>query len=184
MRRILKALAGTGAALLILLAGTVRAQTQGPAAAAPPPPPCTTREHGQFDFWLGTWNAHFVNNNDAVTGVNRITRILAGCVISENFDGAPGSPLKGLSYSVYDRNSGRWKQTWVDNSGAYLDFTGGWEGDRMVLSRSATRQGKTFLQRMVWFDIKPDVFAWHWERSDDEGKTWQINWKIEYRRLP
>lgn len=24
-------------------------------------------------------------------------------------------------------------QTWVDNTGAYLDFVGGWLGDRMVL---------------------------------------------------
>lgn len=165
--------------LMLALHAPVHALAQ---AATAPPPPCRTPEARQFDFWLGSWTARFQNNGKAVTGSNTVSTLFDGCVIVEQFDGAPGSPLKGLSHSVYDANAGRWKQTWVDNAGGYLDFVGGWEGDRMVLTREAERNGKRFLQRMVWFDIRPRAFNWHWERSDDGGKTWQVNWRIEYER--
>jgi len=26
------------------------------------------------------------------------------------------------------------------------------------------------------------VFDWNWERSDDGGATWQVNWNIHYTR--
>lgn len=163
---------------ILLLGATLEVAAQG----APVAKPCATPEARQFDFWLGSWTARFMNNNQSVTGSNTVSALYDGCVIAEQFDGAPGSPLKGLSHSVYDVYAKRWKQTWVDNSGSYLDFTGGWEGDRMILTREAERNGKRFLQRMVWFDIRADAFNWHWERSDDGGKTWAVNWRIEYQR--
>jgi hypothetical protein len=132
---------------------------------------------------VGAWTGRFADaSGKMVNGSNTVSTLYDGCVIVEQFDGAPGSPLKGMSHSVYDANARRWKQTWVDNSGGYLDFVGGWEGERMILSREAERNDKRFQQRMVWFDITKDAFNWHWERSDDGGKTWKVNWRIEYRR--
>jgi hypothetical protein len=162
----------------VCVIGTVAAQT-------PPPPakPCSAPEARQFDFWLGSWTARFADaSGKRVSGGNTVSTVYDGCVIVEQFDGAPGSPLKGMSHSVYDANAKRWKQTWVDNGGGYLDFTGGWESDRMILTREAERNGQRFQQRMVWFDITKDAFNWHWERSDDGGKTWKTNWRIEYQR--
>ncbi|MBL8515371.1 MAG: hypothetical protein JNM76_00265 [Betaproteobacteria bacterium] len=151
--------------------------------ASPPPKPCTAPEARQFDFWLGDWTARFAGGDGkTVTGRNTVGTLYDGCVIVEQFDGAPGSPLKGMSHSVYDGNAKRWKQTWVDNSGGYLDFIGGWEGDRMILTRETERNGQRFQQRMVWFDISREAFNWHWERSDDGGKTWKVNWRIAYQR--
>jgi len=96
--------------------------------------------------------------------------------------GAPGTPLKGRSVSMYDRASGRWKQTWVDNSGDYLDFTGGLEDGRMVFAREAQRDGKPFRQRMVFEGVKRESLRWLWQRSDDGGRTWKTLWEIAYRR--
>lgn len=157
-------------------------QTQTP-AAAPAAAQCGSAESRQFDFWVGQWEARSVANGKEAISRNTVTKILGSCVIFENFQGAPGSPLNGISHSVYDRQAGKWKQTWVDNNASYLDFVGEFKDGRMVLVRSASKDGKSFLQRMVWFDIKPDQFTWHWERSDDGGKTWQVNWKIDYRRV-
>lgn len=159
-------------------------QPVSPAAPASVPltKPCGQSEARQFNFWLGHWTGRFSSNGKPVTSSNHVTAIYDGCVIAEQFDGAPGSPLKGMSHSVFDANTRRWKQTWVDNSGAYLDFTGGWEADRMILTREVERNGQKFQQRMVWFDIRPDAFNWHWERSDDGGKTWRVNWRVEYQR--
>lgn len=130
----------------------------------------------QFDFWLGSWDVSW----EGGSGTNTISKILDGRVIQEQFE-AP--QLRGLSVSVFNERSGRWHQTWVDNSGGYLDFVGGMEDDgRMILSRQMEQEGHTFQQRMVWYDIAPDSLEWHWERSADAGQSWQLLWHISYQR--
>ena len=135
-------------------------------------------------FWIGDWQLTYTENGKQATGRNRVTKILDGCVGLEEFDGHPGTPLRGRSVSMYDAASGRWKQTWVDNAGAYLDFTGGLEEARMVLSREAKRDGRHFLQRMVFDEVTRASLRWRWQRSDDGGKSWKTQWEIAYRRTP
>lgn len=36
---------------------------------------------------------------------------------------------------------------------------------------------------MVWYNISKNEIDWNWERSDDEGKTWAVKWKIHYTRI-
>jgi hypothetical protein len=137
--------------------------------------PCSAQEAGQFDFWLGQWEGTWGEDG---RGTNRIAKTMGGCVVEEQFD---GGAFKGMSVSVYDERQGCWKQTWVDNAGSYLDFTGGMTGGRMILSRQAEIDGQVVQQRMVWYDIEADRFEWHWERSED-GQSWQVLWHIHYRR--
>lgn len=152
-------------------------------AQAPAPPDCDGPEWKQFDFWLGEWDLSYKAADGKVgKSRNRITRILDGCVVLEEFRGAPGTKLDGHSVSTYDRNAKLWKQTWVDNSASYLDFAGGMAEGRMVLVRDAERQGRKFKQRMVWQDIRPDALKWLWQRSDDGGTTWSTQWEIDYSR--
>jgi len=144
-------------------------------------PPANVREipgAKQFDFWVGEWELTWPNG----AGKNRVSFTLDSAVIMEQFSGEESMALRGMSVSVFDARAGRWKQTWVDNQGGYLDFEGEFSDGRMVLQRSATVQKKPLLQRMVWYNIKPDSLDWSWERSDDNGKTWKTLWPIHYRR--
>jgi hypothetical protein len=141
--------------------------------------PCTQPEASQLDFWIGEWNATW---QDTVHGSNKITKILGGCVILEQFDGNPGMELKGMSVSTWNPRKKQWQQTWVDNSGGYLDFVGGMDGDRMILSREFTYEGKTIMQRMIFENITDDSFDWIWQRSTDKGENWETLWKIDYTR--
>ena len=136
-------------------------------------------EARQFDFWLGEWALTW---GETGQGTNRVTAVLDGRVIQEDFDGTPAIPLKGLSVSTYNSALGKWQQTWVDNSGSYLDFVGEFADGKMVLSREATVQDKPVKQRMVWYNIAEDELDWNWERSDDGGETWQVVWQIHYQR--
>ena len=73
-----------------------------------------------LDFWIGTWHVSWVGGGQ---GTNTIRRILDDRVIEESFDGRDAeSRLIGRSLSVRDSVDGRWRQTWVDSTGAYLDF--------------------------------------------------------------
>lgn len=151
----------------------------------PPPKPCTAPEASQFDFWVGDWEASWpaAQGSPAGTGANHIVKTMGGCVIEEHFDASASSGLVGHSVSVYLPRFGKWKQTWVDNQGAYLDFTGEFQDGQMILARPAvTPKGVRVLQRMVWKNITPSAFDWSWEQSTDDGKTWKVLWPIRYTR--
>ena len=143
-------------------------------------PPCSAEEFSQFDFWIGEWSLTW---SDTLHGSNSITKPFDQCVVMENFDSHPSGQFKGMSVSTYSIQEKKWKQTWVDNSGGYLDFTGGMVADSMILSREAIgKEGNKLLQRMIWYNITDKSFDWDWQRSDDDGKSWKTNWQIAYQR--
>lgn len=142
-----------------------------------------------FDFWLGEWDLTWMDDeNSRGYGTNRIEYILDGKVIREQFEATDGNleGYTGRSWSVFNPSDGEWKQTWVDNQGGYLDFTGEVEdGKRMFIRQGVNRDGKEITQRMVFYDINEDSFTWDWEVSEDGGESWQLQWRIHYtRRMP
>jgi hypothetical protein len=148
------------------------------------PDPCTTAEQKQFDFWIGDWNLTWPGQGAGETGhgTNSIKRILDGCVVQESFSEEGSTPLRGTSVSIFDGTAGKWKQTWVDNQGSYLDFVGELKDGQLILQREATKNGTTIIQRMVWKNITANELDWSWEASQDGGKTWQVKWPIHYKR--
>lgn len=91
-----------------------------------------------YDFWIGEWELTWDDGEGKTgTGANHIYRILEDNVIYENFSASSGKlhGFIGKSYSVWNRYSGEWKQTWVDNQGSYLDFTGSIDGNNIIFRR-------------------------------------------------
>lgn len=147
--------------------------------------PCAATEQQQLQFWVGEWDLSWPGkkSGEVQHGTNSVRRVLDGCVVEENFSGGDAMPLRGKSVSVFDVRSGKWKQTWVDNQGGYLDFTGEFSNQQMILARELTRPGgKKILQRMVFKHIQADEFDWSWESSSDSGTTWNLVWPIHYKR--
>lgn len=145
---------------------------------------CDAPQQKQFEFWVGEWELTWPGEKPGEIGhgTNSIKRILDGCVVQENFSGADSMSLRGTSVSTFDIRSGRWKQTWVDNEGGYLDFVGEFRNGQMILQRETVRDGVKILQRMVWKNISANEMDWSWEDSHDGGKTWRVNWPIHYKR--
>jgi len=162
--------------IALVLAASGAAQAQQPVYG------CDSPESKQLDFWVGEWDLSYLAQGNVVRSRNRVTKILDGCMIFEEFTGPPGSPLVGRSYSTFDRPSKQWKQTWVDNTATYLDFTGAVIDGRMTFSREVQRDGRRSKQRMVFDKVAPDTLKWLWQRSDDDGKAWMTLWEIDYRR--
>jgi len=164
--------------LLLFLAAsyTVQAQTTVPKEPS-----------NWFDFWVGNWELTWESNGVIGKGTNTIERTLNGKVLQENFTATEGA-MKGYvgkSWSVYNKNTNTWHQTWVDNQGAYLDFTGKRNGNRLYFQRSATnpKTDLTTWQRMTFYNIEADRFTWDWEKSTDNGETWELAWRINYVRI-
>ena len=143
--------------------------------------PCSSPEAKQFDFWIGEWDLTWQDKDgNTLTGSNSISKILNSCVIEENFT---GGEFIGKSFSVYNPVKKLWQQTWVDNEGSYLEFAGGFEDGKMILFREiTTKENKKIKQRMIFYNISENQLDWNWEKSTDNGKTWQLAWKIHYTR--
>ncbi len=139
-----------------------------------------------FDFWVGHWNLTWQNKDGSTShGTNDIEKIMDGHVIQEHFkaDDGPLAGFKGMSVTVYNPNFNLWRQTWVDNEGAYLDFTGKFEGEKRIFERSFTNKaGKKIYQRMVFYNIRNNSFDWDWENTTDTTQNWNLRWKIHYER--
>jgi hypothetical protein len=133
-----------------------------------------------LDFWLGSWDLSWAGGGH---GTNTIQRILEGRVIEESFDGRDDeNSLIGRSLSVRSVADDRWRQTWVDSTGAYLDFVAVEAGGRISFQRENRVDGNAVLDRMVWLDVTLDAFRWQWQRSHDQGESWDVLWEIDYRR--
>ena len=137
-------------------------------------------EWSQFDFWLGEWDLQWPGG----AGTNTIESVNSGWAIRENFAAADGTGFTGGSLSVWDPGKRVWNQFWMDSTGAYLSFVGGWEGDQMILTLSNAEDMKNpgRLSRMRWHDISDDALVWTYEGSDDQGATWSTLWEINYTR--
>ena len=134
-----------------------------------------------LDFWLGDWDVSWGRGG----GRNRLTRVVGGRGILERFDGrGPRGRLRGMSLSIRDTDDGRWRQTWIDSSGSYLDFEGVEVDGRIAFEREALEDGQPVRRRMVWTDVSTDALTWRWQASTDGGANWTDAWVIDYRRRP
>jgi hypothetical protein len=166
---------------------------------------CTEPERRHLDFWLGDWdlvvrsrqdpaspaaNAANLANVANVTwvearAVSEVRAVLGGCAIEENFhaDG-PQAPWAGRSFSTYVPSAKVWRQTWVDDSGSYLAFTGGRDADGFALYGEPVGADRKRRMRMVFRAITRDSLMWSWERGTDPATEWTPVMTIGYTRRP
>jgi hypothetical protein len=167
--------------LMFIFAGVLFAQNQQVR-------PCDTPEGKQLDFWLGEWQLTWPaeqwggREGELGHGTNSITKILDDCIIQETFRFEKGG-FNGHSVSMYNPAKKVWQQTWVDNQGGYLVFTGEFKHGRMELRTGVTeKENKKIVSRMVFKNINENSLDWDWQRSTDGGQNWTDVWNIHYER--
>jgi hypothetical protein len=158
---------------IVVLGATAIAQTPQPKAA-----PCSAPEYRQFDFWVGDWNVYV---GDKLAGTNLVHRILDGCVIMENWSGSLGG--RGHSFNVYDSNTGKWEQTWVDNGGSVIHFYGTYADGKMALEgKGFGTKGEPVLSKLTFWNNGDGTVRQLWESSTDDGKTWAVMFDGLYKK--
>jgi hypothetical protein len=154
---------------------------------APSSAPLAEPDLSQFSFWLGSWVViHTDDDGREWEGANVVSLVEGGAAVEERFSlvQPDGELMTGRSYSVPVPGRG-WCQTWVDSSGSYLDFVGGWTGSEMVLSRTGERAGAPVEQRMIFYAIEPASLSWDWQSRAGGGgpdAPWTLDWRLAYRR--
>ena len=143
--------------------------------------PCTATEHHQFDFWIGDWDVR--GSDGRALGTNRITSILDGCALQEEWTSANGK-IRGVSINSFDPEDRRWHQQWVDTSPSRLTISGGLVDGRMVMEQRtpASADGKVQIQRITWTPLDGGRVRQQWEVSTDSGTTWKTAFDGYYSR--
>jgi hypothetical protein len=162
----------------VLLASTAPGHVPGGGSAAQTQA-CATAEYHQFDFFAGDWDAYDAGAPEKVVARNRVTPMLGGCALRENYE-EPGGH-KGESFSTYDAGRHLWHQSWVTNDGQLLLLDGQFDGKRMVLTATETlANGTRRLVRGIWYPDSGGVRETA-DRSTDGGKTWTPWFDIIFR---
>ncbi len=148
--------------------------------------PCSRPEFRQFDFWIGEWEAFGVKG--AKAGDSKISVILDSCVILEEWTSAnaqQGLIYSGKSFNSYNAATKQWQQTWTDNTGNTTEFLRG-EGSNGKIIYYADKvtgpDGKQFMRRLTFTKLDNNKVRQFGELSNDGGKTWVVEYDLEYRR--
>jgi hypothetical protein len=174
--RVTKSIFAALVALAVLAGKDVATADQ---AATPPTPllSCSGPEYRQFDFWVGDWDA-FAPGAATASARVRVTRILDGCAIREDYQDVRG--LVGTSVSTYDRSRQLWHQSWVTNRGQLLLLDGAFANGAMVLAGPDRAGGAAALARGTWTNTQDGVREIG-VTSADGGKTWHPWFDLMFR---
>ncbi|KZN33187.1 hypothetical protein [Pseudoalteromonas luteoviolacea] len=139
--------------------------------------PCSSQEYKSFDFWLGDWK---VKSNEKYVATSKISKILDGCVILEEYQTTSG--FAGKSLNTYSTESGIWHQTWMDNKGGMLILKGGIEGQKMIL-RGVTleKDGTEKKHEITWQKQQGGTVHQVW-RARADNNDWVILFSGLYLR--
>jgi hypothetical protein len=168
--------------LLLTLATAGRAMGQESGAE---PPPCDSDSvYHILDFWVGDRD---VKVKSELVGTNRISRILKGCAILEEWKDAQGGEGRSLFY--YEPSTRRWKQVWVTS---LATAPGGTKEKRLVahLPDGGTRfqgeiplaSGGVLLDRTTLQPLPDGSVRQLIEASRDGGTTWRVMFDASYHR--
>ena len=165
-------------ALAILACAPV---TPLPAQAAPD---CTADStYTTLDFWIGSWDVYV---GDTLVGTNRISAVLRGCAVVEEWEDARGGQGRSLFY--VEPGTDRWKQVWVTHSPRR---PGGVKEKRQVPPAAdggvrflgeVSANGGARLDRTTLLPLPSGEVRQLIEVSDDGGTTWRAVFDARYRR--
>jgi tetratricopeptide (TPR) repeat protein len=137
----------------------------------------------QFDFWLGEWRV-VTTQGETPAGESKIELILGDCVIQENWTSAGNIGYSGKSYNIYNTALKRWEQYWVDNSGGNIFFYGGLKEGVMDYWTDEIPQpdGKKLKRHLQFIKLGPDKVRQFSRGSNDNGKSWFVEYDFTYTR--
>ena len=134
----------------------------------------------KLDFWVGEWKVYNPQGQEA--GYNKITKILDGCSLLEEWTGTGGSTGKSLNF--YNPQKKVWQQVWIDNFSNPLYFDGEVQDDAMIYrGTSMDRQGAEVLNEMTLSKVSDNEVRQLWRQSTDGGENWTVAFDGKYVRI-
>lgn len=136
-----------------------------------------------LDFWLGDWE---VWSAGRFAGTDRVSKIVGGCAVAENWTAADGSLGQGVFF--YLPLEKRWKQVWISDvalrpgglkeKSLILRFP---DGGTRFQGEIALPDGRRILDRTTLRPMPSGSVYQRIEHSSDGGDRWTTDFEAEYR---
>jgi len=142
--------------------------------------------YAALDFWVGTWRVYV---GDTLVGANRISKVLQGCALVEEWQDARGASGQSLFY--VEPALRQWKQVWVTETAHRV---GGVKEKHLIARlpggsvrfQGELRQpdGRVVLDRTTLSPLPGSEVRQLIEVSSDGGTSWRSTFDARYRLSP
>lgn len=161
----------------------------GPAMTSPPVLKRTPGKAGDFDFLNGHWAIRHQRKRaerdwDFFEGEASCFGILGGIASIEELR-IPARNFGGMGLRLLDVKQQLWSDFWVNAASGVLaapGTTGSFEGGAGIFESDDEDDGRPIKVRGVWDRITPNACRWQQGLSRDGGKTWEVNWSMDWVR--
>ncbi|CAM4159784.1 DUF1579 domain-containing protein [Pseudoalteromonas byunsanensis] len=146
-----------------------------------------------FDFIIGQWNVKHRRLRDILNGGEQwiefdgqssTVKTLGGFGnIEDNHLHFPDSSIRAKAIRSYNSQTGEWSIWWLDGRnpncldtpvvGKFVDGVGCFYANEVY-------NGKAIKVRFIWNGTNPEAPTWEQAFSEDDGKTWEVNWQMEF----
>lgn len=166
--------------------------------ASPPAPPNAAHD---FDFLIGRWTSRQRRLKHRLQGCNDWEVFTASSTVQPlpggagNVDALVAEAWRpgwvGLSLRLFNPVTRLWSIHWVTNEGGGIDAASGrleppmvgrFEGDEGRFEGTDEVAGQPVRVAFRWQRLGPDAARWEQAFSADEGRTWEVNWVMEFER--
>ena len=184
-------------ALVIALCLAGAAQEQTPSTSRPGKSDSAHRD-GQhdFDFYFGTWKTHVKRLVHPLTGSATWAEYDGTTVVHKVWNGranfseliadGPAGHLENLALRLYNPDSHQWSLNYANSRSNAVDVpptVGEFKDGRGEFYDMEPINGKYVLVRNLWSDITTDSCRFEQAFSEDNGKTWEVNWIATNTRM-
>jgi hypothetical protein len=147
--------------------------------AAEPAACSSNSDSRQFDFWLGDWTVTYPGTPGA--SLSKVYLELDKCLLVESWAG--GKSHTGKNMFAYSSDDKSWHGMFADNEGRVHIFEGKvTPGSAEFTGPSVGVDGKAVLNRIRIVRINADKVEQTWEKSSDNGATWNVEFRGDYSR--
>jgi hypothetical protein len=148
--------------------------------------------HG-FDFFFGSWLVRNRRLKQRLAGSNEWEEfdatsecqpILGGTGNQDEFLSAYWPDFIGMSLRLFDPQTQQWSIYWISNQNMVLQppVIGKFSGSEGIFDGPDEFNGKPIVVRYIWSRIDTSTPRWEQAFSSDQGKTWEINWIMDFQR--
>ena len=158
-------------------------ETAAPQIGAPP-------QMKEISFLVGFWDVAMQVKMAPeapwmeTKAVSTCSLVLDGCAMQSTFEGdMAGMPMKGIMFTCFNRTTGKWQASWIDNFGAAISlYEGELKDGKLIFAGEDKMPQGTMLTRITQFNMTNTKFDWLMENSMDGGKTWFESMKAVYTK--
>ena len=132
-----------------------------------------------YDFWLGRWAVVKDGSLDSAGATFHVTQGVHPAALEETWSGT----IAARAFRSWDKTAARWMHVWISANGLFQVWEGRKVGSDWYMFKEFDIAGDRYLSRQAILPRGPRTAVRISERSDNGGRSWQLRFREELRRL-